>query len=191
MSSPEADADPGQPEVSDLTPAKTSFARPAPRLLQALPWVFMVGVMALLGGFGSWLEATDQGGLWAFSQRLAAGVIPPWGLATTLLSLGLATCALVFLAYPAWLRRRYGRCEVTRDTLVLTSPALYLRPLSSSNLEVVSRQGATWRVTPHGVLVEPSDRTAWERWTRPLLIPASPGAGDELARWLEGKPDTY
>jgi hypothetical protein len=79
------------------------------------------------------------------------------------------------------LRRRYGRCEVVGDVLLL-SPAFRL-PFFDRRYDVlVSSEVEEAHETPHGVLLRARGLGRLLRISRPLFVPAR---GDERARILD------
>lgn len=148
--------------------------------------LFFVGV----GAFGTWLSETGQGGLAAYSQRVSAelgGQIPGWVVASTLTGFGLLLALAVLEGYPAWLRRRYGRCEIGAQVLSFRLPTLLSLPGGNHGpLErSVDRLGLVWTTTPSGVLVHVPGRSWLRQRLEPLLIPVSPTEAEALVAWLE------
>lgn len=101
-----------------------------------------------------------------------------------------------FFGHPGWLRRRYARCEVEaeagtlRFTLASTNwPGSKADRQDPPETEELALESARAWPTRFGLRVEPrAERSRWQRWSRPLLIPLAEDDHDDplVRRLLEG-----
>jgi len=168
-----------QPDPSDET---LLFSRPTPARVKLCEAVFFVVAVTALPaasvvGVQVWFQISFGSQPHWLQPVLDAVPFGTAALVGSLVGVALLPIALSVLT-PVWARRRYGSVEVHQDQLVfrfaLAPPWVKQTVLAE---HVTSRTP-----TPHGLMLESSERWSFARFMFPLLVPVT--SEDELAQVL-------